>query len=219
MMAQDLNEFIELDPGLRQIHTSSSMMAAGGTGVSSTVIEMQPMGISGGYPQHAAKLQQQSSASLSPSKSSSPARSSHAQQRSGSRTTSRPTDLASFDSSDTWASCQPFPSITDLAAGSGAGGCWSPSSSQPGASSSFHPAEIPGNQQLYVKPVANNNGSRGNENDDDEDNNENSQLLGEQQQQTEVQSNQNPVRSSKVFYPFIYLFFVILKTGKGFYYD
>lgn len=203
-MAQDLNEFIELDPGLRQIHTSSSMMAAGGTsGVSSTVIEMQPMGSSsGGYPQHAAKLQQ-SSTSLSPSKSSSPARSSHhAQQRSGSRTASRPTDLASFDSSDTWASCQPFPSITDLAVGSAAGGCWSPSSSQPGASaSSFHSAEIQGNQQIYVKPVANNNGSRaaGNENDDDEDNNENSQLLS----QTEVQSNQNPVRSSKVFEPLV----------------
>ena len=31
----------------------------------------------------------------------------------------RPTDLASFDSSDTWASCNPFPSATDLST-------WSP---------------------------------------------------------------------------------------------
>ena len=31
--------------------------------------------------------------------------------------------MASFDSSDTWASCQPFPSATDLSTG----GLWSPS--------------------------------------------------------------------------------------------
>lgn len=42
--------------------------------------------------------------------------------------------MASFDSSDTWASCNPFPSITDLAG-------WSPQSG--GA-----PAD-----QLYVKPL------------------------------------------------------------------
>ena len=37
-------------------------------------------------------------------------------------TTNRLADLASFDSSDTWASSNPFPSITDLPAGGGGGG-------------------------------------------------------------------------------------------------
>ena len=65
----------------------------------------------------------------SSSNKSSPARSASVQHR---RT--RPTDLASFDSSDTWASCNPFPSITDLAG-------WSPQSGGPA------------DQLLYVKPL------------------------------------------------------------------
>lgn len=100
---------------------SSTVMAAG----PATLIEMQPMGMSSNvgsehHPHHP---------SISSNKSS-PARSASVQQR---RT--RPTDLASFDSSDTWASCNPFPSITDLAG-------WSP---QGGAQTD--------QQQLYVKPL------------------------------------------------------------------
>ncbi|XP_059350542.1 uncharacterized protein LOC130693259 isoform X2 [Daphnia carinata] len=70
-----------------------------------------------------------SSIHLSTSNKSSPARS---QRR------TRPTDLASFDSSDTWASCNPFPSITDLAG-------WSPQSGT-------GPAEREASD-LYVKPL------------------------------------------------------------------
>ena len=46
--------------------------------------------------------------------------------------------MASFDSSDTWASCNPFPSITDLAG-------WSPQSGGGGP--------VDQHQQLYVKPL------------------------------------------------------------------
>jgi hypothetical protein len=91
------------------------MMAAG---PATTLIEMQPLG-----------QQQQQPTTGATSNKSSPARS---QRR------ARPTDLASFDSSDTWASCNPFPSITDLAG-------WSPQSGT-------GPAERD-TSELYVKPL------------------------------------------------------------------
>jgi hypothetical protein len=92
-----------------------NMMAAG---PATTLIEMQPLG-----------QQQQQPTTGATSNKSSPARS---QRR------ARPTDLASFDSSDTWASCNPFPSITDLAG-------WSPQSGT-------GPAERD-TSELYVKPL------------------------------------------------------------------
>lgn len=97
------------------------MMTAG---PATTLIEMQPMGRNPSSCPTAP-----SSIHLSTSSKSSPARS---QRR------TRPTDLASFDSSDTWASCNPFPSITDLAG-------WSPQSGT-------GPAERDASD-LYVKPL------------------------------------------------------------------
>ena len=94
-----------------------NMMAAG---PATTLIEMQPLG------QHQSSI----AATAATSNKSSPARSQSRR--------ARPTDLASFDSSDTWASCNPFPSITDLAG-------WSPQSGT-------GPAERD-SSDLYVKPL------------------------------------------------------------------
>lgn len=138
---------------MRKLQSSSSMMVTGG-GImaSSTVIEMQPMGSSSGV--GGPSLTQLSS--RSPSKSS-PARSSQTQ-----RSRKRPTDLASFDSSDTWASCHPFPSLTDL-------GALSPTQPLPALSSE----QLADMNQLYVKPVANDS------NGEDED--ENTKLIDQPQ--------------------------------------
>lgn len=105
----------KLPPPFSSCAPSSGTTAGGPV----TLIEMQPMGLSANHP----------AGYTSSSNKSSPARSASVQHR---RT--RPTDLASFDSSDTWASCNPFPSITDLAG-------WSPQSGGPA------------DQLLYVKPL------------------------------------------------------------------
>lgn len=115
---------------MKKLQPYSSYSPSSGTAAASaaaasgpvTLIEMQPMGLSAAN--HPAGYS-------SSSNKSSPARSASAIQHK--RT--RPTDLASFDSSDTWASCNPFPSITDLAG-------WSPQSGGPVE-----------HQQLYVKPL------------------------------------------------------------------
>lgn len=99
------------------------------TTTGSALIEMQALGSSSASGALAA-----SSCAVARSNKSSPARSVSQQRR------ARPTELASFDSSDTWASCNPFPSLADLSG-------WSP-----------HTAE---QKPLYVKPIDERQGAEG----------------------------------------------------------
>ena len=118
-----MNEFVESEPGARKMLTCLSppppttSMTPG-----CALIEMQALGSSTA----SGVIMTPSYAAATRSNKSSPARSASQQRR------ARPTELASFDSSDTWASCNPFPSLTDLSG-------WSPQTAE--------------QKPLYVKPI------------------------------------------------------------------
>lgn len=113
-----MNEYVETEPGGRKALTCLSPLPA-----ASALIEMQALGSSTAS---AGVGSSAGSGHCARSNKSSPARSVSQQRR------ARPTELASFDSSDTWASCNPFPSLADLSG-------WSPQTAE--------------QKPLYVKPV------------------------------------------------------------------
>ena len=73
----------------------------------STVIEMQPLS-------HSTHQTREADRVASVDHSHSPSHASSQRSPKGTALSSRPSALASFDSSDTWASCNPFPSAVDL---------------------------------------------------------------------------------------------------------
>lgn len=104
LMIQDLNQFVGTDPGMRK----RTYAASSGNLMSTHVqIEMRPLS-----PVRQPISDTRMQMAVAETSSTAPT----------TTTTNRLAELVSFDSSDTWASSNPFPSITDLPAGAGGGG-------------------------------------------------------------------------------------------------